>query len=205
MKSFIIGIMALLSLQANAARLDVVGYPIPFESERIAILDSDVDPMSAFKFALDMLVTNWRTGPRIIVIDSSGGLTEAGNNIIHSIEMERAYGVRVICFVPQKAHSMGFNILTHCDLRLADPRARMLVHKVERVFPPVQEQRRTARNLRAIADNLDKTDEPYRQANAKAMHLSLADYDNYADNETWWTAQRLLDMKYLHGFATFTK
>lgn len=142
----------------------------------------------------------------VIIINSPGGSVEFGQQIIDAVEQIRANThKRVVCMVNGDASSMGFNLLTHCDVRLSTAHSRMVVHKIEWAGACEIQQRHTAKFYRAIAEYLDQVDEPYRQANAKAMHLDLWDYDHFADQETDWTPGLLKTIGYLHGIATIEK
>lgn len=170
-------------------------------TRKVAHLEGDIRPALAVTFASEMKATENIPGPRIIIIDSPGGSTRAGDQIIRLIEMEKKAGVKQVCIVLSGASSMAFNILTHCDIRLAYADAMMVVHKIayyslEGVVP-----RLTAYELRKVADELDRSDESYRQANAKAMGLSLKDYDRAADKDTAWSAETLINRNYLYGLG----
>ncbi len=142
----------------------------------------------------------------VVIIDSPGGDVDFGQQIIDAVDyVKTTLHKRVVCVVDGDASSMGFNLLTHCDVRLATIQSRMVVHKIE--WPNVSTaypMRHTAEFYRKVAKKIDEIDEPYRQANAKAMHLPLWDYDHFADNETDWTASLLKIIGYLQGIATVT-
>lgn len=172
-------------------------------SSKIARIKDEVNFISDYSFNYDMRLNQHLSGDRIILITSPGGDSDAGNDMIDAIEKEKSTGVRIVCVVKNFAHSMAFNILTHCDVRTATPKAEMLVHKLAWSF--LGSIRLTANNLRKKAAVLDKFDEPYREANAKAMHLTLKEYDFYADKETQWTAEDLLSMGYLNYIVIIEK
>jgi ATP-dependent protease ClpP protease subunit len=107
----------------------------------------------------------------------------------------------MICVAEENAHSMAFNILTACDVRLATDDAHFIVHKIAiSGFSP--DVRITAKLLKSIADDLEHMDEPFRQSNSKAMHMSLEDYDRFADEQHCWSAPLLYLTGYLNGIAT---
>jgi ATP-dependent protease ClpP protease subunit len=172
---------------------------IDLRTDKVAVLRGGVDSSTEFVFKRGMVEHYGKPGPRVILINSRGGIVSNGNAMLKEIRLEQSKGVKVICVVEKIAHSMAFNILTNCDVRLAVPKAVMLVHKVALMNAPTY--RFTAKNLRDTAEELDRDDEPFRQANAKAMGLSLEDYDLFADNETIWRAETLLQRGYLHGLA----
>lgn len=171
---------------------------VDLNSAKVAHLYGEVNPLMDAKHALEVYLTTSIPGDRLVLINSPGGFIDAGQRIIDRMTKEQAQGVRQVCVVTGEAHSMAFNILTHCDVRIAYPGAKMLVHKVATTGIP-KDIRGTARNLRRIAAILDQEDEPYRHANACAMHLTIRDYDSLADHETVWSAQTLLKRGYLHA------
>lgn len=175
---------------------------IDITTTKVARLYGTVDGESWGRFKTDMIRTQTVPGDRVILINSNGGDVEAGNKMIDMIKAEQKQGTRVVCYAFRGAHSMAFNFLTNCDVRLMAPGTMSLVHKIRRGLIT---ETATAKNLRQIADDLDKSDEPFRQANAKAMGMSIPEYDKVADEETYFTAETLLKMKYLHGIGTVEK
>jgi ATP-dependent protease ClpP protease subunit len=137
-------------------------------------------------------------GARRVIIESGGGSVDSGYRIIKTLEAEH---VPLVCVVLHAAHSMAFNILSHCTVRLATEDATFVVHKVAKGGIP-DGVRLTALNARRLADELEKVDEPLSEYNARAMHLNMKDYSKFADAERRWTAQELLSMHYLDGYAT---
>lgn len=191
MKAFVLASLLLLSNVANA-------YHVNFNSQKIAHIVGEIDTQTQFRFEMEMESTRDIPGDRLILIDSPGGYVEAGQRMLEVLDVERARGVKAVCVVMGEASSMAFDILTHCDVRLAAPNSHMTVHKIA-ISQWDTNARGTAANLRREADELDQIDEPYRKANAKAMHLTLREYDRYADQETSWTASILLQRGYLQG------
>lgn len=174
---------------------------IDISTYKVAHIRGSVNTRSREVFEAEMAATESLPGDRIVVIETDGGRQSDGEQMLSAIYKEKINGTRAICVVLSKAYSMGFNILTHCDVRLAQAKSQFLVHKLAFTKFPETKNRITAKVLRALASSLDKDDEPYRQANAAAMNLSLQKYDLFADDESWWSAERLLEMKYLHGLA----
>lgn len=171
------------------------------ETNKVAHIERQFDSQLYKKFTNEMAMTKSIPGPRVILINSPGGIVELGSKMIKLIQAEKDAGVEVVCVVENTAHSMAFNTLTQCTTRLSTPNAMMLVHKIYGYDMGTP----NAKNLRKMADELDKDDEPFRQANSKAMGLSLEDYDSYADKETTWSAKTLLKKHYLHDFCRIQK
>lgn len=175
---------------------------LDLDTKKVVVIDTDIDEAASVKFLLQMAITSVLPGPRIIVIDSDGGSVPAGQTMIDIMEAEKAIGVKMVCVVTERAHSMAFNILTHCDVRLASPKSKFVVHKmaIRELIPPYG-TRLTAKELRKIADDMDKSEIPYRRDNAQAMHLSFKQYDVYTDSETMWSGKILKRMGYLQGYG----
>ncbi len=169
-----------------------------FANPKVAYVQGEINALTAFQFEVQMRSTEGFEGDRLIVIDSPGGDVQAGNLMIGLIDKEELEGTKVVCVVLHDASSMAFNLLTHCTVRLALQGSLMVVHKIAMTEPPALE-RMTAKNLRRLADDMDRQDAPFRQDNAKAMGLTLPDYDRYADNETEWTAAELYRRGYLQA------
>ena len=207
LKILIAALLASLLISTNAAadktiyQVKSTEADINVLTDKVAHIIGEVNYFSFRSFQREMAATATAPGERLIVIDSTGGYCSYGDKMIELLERERERGITIICFVREKAHSMAFNFLTHCDIRLSTPDSSMLVHKI--AYSMLSGRGRlTAKKLREIADELDKDDEKYRIANSKAMGLTLEEYDSYADADTYWTTEDLIRMKYLHGSGT---
>jgi ATP-dependent protease ClpP protease subunit len=197
-------LMSLLLFPQLSYAEKVVAPGYEFSTDKVAHITGEINQEMLYKFSTEMLTTALIPGDRLIIINSPGGEVDTGNTMLRIIETERSLGVRTVCVVLGGASSMAFNILTHCDVRVALPRSHFLVHKVAAGIMYPYDGRLTAKYLRKAAREMDKIDEPFRRANAAAMGLSLKQYDYYADNETMWTDTKLLIMGYLNyiGFVT---
>lgn len=170
-------------------------------TKKVTHIDGVVDFDALETYTDETLNTAALDGPRIIVINSPGGYVTVGEVLIQMMEAEKAMGIPQICIVTEYAHSMAFNFLTHCDVRLAASNdVKMVVHKIRVQVQDVM----TAKKLRELADRMEIEDEPYRQSNSKAMHLSLPDYDRFADAETVWTVEQLISQGYLNGVVSYS-
>lgn len=180
---------------------------IDLRTDKVAHVTGSFDPRLAQSFHSEMTETASIAGDRLILIDSDGGITTYGDRMIRDIEKEKASGVRVVCYVAESAHSMAFNLLSHCNIRLAHREATMVVHRIE--FYELRSDhglnRLTARNLRKIADGLDRDDAPYGELNAKLMGLTPELYEQFTAAETTWTAEDLVQRHYFQDFADIVK
>lgn len=208
MTKYLIGLgimlsILLLPIRALATQVISENGTINISTTKVAMLNGSVNQENTVRFLYQMELTKDKPGDRLVIIDSSGGMSVLGEQMIRAIEEERKAGTRVVCAVFNNAHSMAFNLLTHCDIRLATRGSTMIVHKLA-LLKIVDEsgQRPTARALRVWADQLDEWDEPYRRANAKAMRLKLSDYDKFADADTAWTVPTLIKRGYLYDHCT---
>ena len=65
-----------------------------------------------------------------LVINSPGGEVVLGYIIINSMNVAKDRGVKFICYVPQLAASMAFQVFANCDERYTLPGAYLLWHPV---------------------------------------------------------------------------
>lgn len=165
-------------------------------SDRVVRIQGEITPETLEKFTKDLNETKDFAGDRVVLIDSIGGSVDSGAEMLKLLEKERKAGHRIVCVVERVAYSMAFNILSQCDLRLATPKALLLFHRVSMDLPP--RRRYTAPVLRRIVEELEKSDEPYRHANSKALGMRLTEYDQFADQEVYWRAESLRKRGYLH-------
>ena len=192
-------IAALLLLAASAQAGEAVKIP---PSAKTVHLQGEIAFPLEMKFTAELLQHEDEPGPYYLVVESEGGYTEAGRHIITVMEALKSAGQRFICFVDKGgAHSMAFNILSHCDERYAHPKARFLVHKTR--YLEFRGYMMTAERLRAAADHIADDDKAFDPVNAAAMHLSSKDFDRYADQETTWSAKTLIKRGYLKGYVNF--
>lgn len=204
MKFLLVALIALLPLNAYAVKLRVKSDEAGLDvvSERVAFIKGDINNTTYERFKAQMERTSDKPGPRIIIINSVGGLSEPGEKIIGLIEAEKQDLHPVVCVVTHQAYSMAFNILTHCDVRLTKPKATLLFHKLS--YGTIIEQpdhRLTAKVLRDYADTLDADDEKYLKANTKALNMRRKEYEMHAEHDTKWKPDVLIKRKYLHGIA----
>lgn len=202
MFKFFVVVGLLLTSICQAVHIQSKPAHIDIRTDKVSAIFGMIDDSLEADYAAQVAATISIKGPRVILINSPGGVVSSGAKIIDLMLIEKIHGTKMICVVGSMAHSMAFNILTFCDVRLSLPISRMVVHNIA-VGGLDPSNRGTAKNLRQIADDMEKVEQPYRLANAKAMHLSLPDYDLFAENETCWTAAKLYLMGYLDGIATY--
>lgn len=192
----------LLPLQAFAAKIVSPQAGIQINTNKIIHIEGPIDEALAYRVMAEGKATQELWGDRVVIINSPGGSVDAGNVILRALIAERnATGNRLICVVDHNAHSMAFNILSYCDVRLAVSGSQMLVHKVAVGGLDDGRTRWTARNLRRQAEELDRADEPFRRRNALMMHMDIKDYDILSEMETMCSTQSLLNRGYLDGVA----
>lgn len=173
-------------------------------TKKVVYLTDMIDRKSLTDFFSQMKQVKEISGPLLIVIDSPGGEVPSGALMLSGLNaFKMQTGEKVICYVKGQAASMAFNILSFCDVKIGDPRAVYLIHKVAYSFlDGMGEERLTAKTLRKYADLIEKDDEPYRRQNAKELHFTLKEYDLLADNDTVFTSAYLLERFYLDKIAT---
>lgn len=190
--------LLLLSSQAQALHLNSKQAHVDITTDKIVTLYGVVDSDMEASYAAQTLATAGIPGDRVVLINSIGGYVTNGEHIIQMMEIEKHQGAHMVCVVMGEATSMAFNILTHCDTRLATAASAFTVHKIALSgFPP--QIRLTAKALREAATELEAADATFALANRKAMGLSAAAYSRYADSETRWTVKELIEHGYLHG------
>ncbi len=201
MKAILVALfLFFVPISANAIHIVSKDAKIDITTNKISHIKGGIDPISTLVYFIEWQVTEKLSGPRVVLIDSPGGYVEAGNQIIEMMMKEQEAGIKQICVVQGMAASMAFNILSHCDVRLAEAPSRLLFHKVAigQLDPSI---RGTAKTLRMIADELDKVDAPLAEFNAKALNMSLMIYNKLAEGDWWWSVPEMMELKYLNGIA----
>jgi ATP-dependent protease ClpP protease subunit len=209
----IIGFGLLLMIAAIVAPFEVLAvkkesqvvtttFPVDLDTDKVAFVYGPISKTTEATFYAQSLMTMQINTARVIFINSGGGDVDAGQGIINTMSLEQTNGTKEICIVKDHADSMAFNILTHCDVRLAGPNSTFLVHKVAWTGIDCYTKRCTAKYLKGMAVAIQKTDEPYRRANAQALGLTLSAYDKFTIDDHTWTTPDLLRMGYLQGLAS---
>ena len=174
---------------------------IDINTLKISHLYGEITFKMSSRFIWEQFNTVGISGDRLVIIDSPGGSVQAGNAILASLMAEQKMGTKLVCVVTGEADSMAFNILSHCDVRLAVKNAHLLFHHVAlKDFPP--NLRITAKNIRNVALEMDKIDESFCAYNAAALHLPRVLYEKLSDAEADWTAKELVARNYLDGIVT---
>ncbi len=196
----------LLSAVASAQELPTVHVTSPsagidITTQKVVRIQGSIMPGAELDFVTSIVAVNPTPGEDlVIVIASTGGDVIVGGRMIELVEILKRAHIRTICVADKQASSMAFNLMSHCDVRLATPGSHMKVHKI-RIFFDSHEETYTARQLRDIAKHLDEEDRPFQELNQKLMHLTPKDYNLFANQETIWRAEKLLSIGYLHGLA----
>lgn len=203
------GASSLQQIGMRPVSVEIKGSSIDISTSKIARMYDHIDEKSYMQFRSDVMSTKNVSGDRVVLINSGGGDAAYGKLIISMLNAEKlANSKRIICVSEGNSHSMAFNILSTCDVRLSVSKSAFLVHKLHYTSSARMCQENsplTSKILNLMAADLAALDEPYRQGNAKAMNISIEDYDIYSDNETMFLPDILLKMKYLHGIVTIKK
>jgi ATP-dependent protease ClpP protease subunit len=188
-------VIASLILSVNSARaLHIKTSKHDITTYKVTAIVGSIDSAMAASVLMQTTANAKLPGERVVLISSPGGSVTAGERIGMILAQERAAGTKVVCVVLGMAHSMAFNILTNCDVKIASDDTEMVAHKIA-MSEAVD--RMTAKNLREWADRLDALNKKYDEANAKALKLSMAEYNKKADQEYSWPAKELLQIGFL--------
>lgn len=199
--------LLLVSTQTQAARVYNENGTIDVTTQKVTYIDRYFDPALAFTFAIDTQMSLYYPGPRIIVIDSLGGIEQIGSQLINVMELEKIAGVQQICVVIGNAASMAFNLLTHCDVRLGVQGSLYLYHPIAHIITDSKYlgKRLTARTLREAARDLDALDMQYNIPNRLALHMTKKEFNYYLHKDKWWTLKQMIDYGYIKSLVKFNK
>ncbi len=194
-----LSVLALFLLSFNALGAHVVSPQahIDLSTNKTIIIVGEIDEAMAASVAVQAMLIRNLPGPTLVIISSGGGSVESGEHIIPIL----AKLGKTICVANQFAHSMAFNIMTSCTVRLSTPATHMVAHKIA-TTPDLEETRLTAKNMRAEAEKLDKMDAYWDKRNAAALHLGLPAYNAFAERDYAWSVPELLARGYLQGVAS---
>lgn len=199
MTKLLITLSILFSITAQAAHVKAKGLDLT--TNKVAYIVGRIEEDTVARFSRQVLSTANIPGDRIVFIDSPGGFSAPGEKMYSYLKLEQEAGNRLVCVVLGSADSMAFNLLTRCDVRLTVYDTTSLVHKLRYYILPQCVSGCTSKVLQSLARGLDRDDDTYRRANARAMRLSLPAYDKFADGETMWQADELIRRGYYQGYA----
>lgn len=188
----------LVHLSAFALTLHTLPVDVQITTQRVIVIAGSIDRAVADGVEMQLLA-HQGPGPIVLIVHSGGGSVTEGARILGMLMAERIKGTKLICVGVGMTHSMAFNIMSYCDSRYMTLGTTAVAHKV--AIMPSDAQRWTVKHLREVAKSVEKYDEPWRTRNAKEMHLSLTEYDKAADDEREWTAEELMRIGYINGFA----
>ncbi len=194
--------LVILTNPSPAPALSILTLPAltRIKSNKILRIEGQIDGVMTLKVIKQIIETRNLPGDRVVIINSPGGFVSQGQKIIDLLESERkATGGKLVCIVTEMAASMAFNLFTRCDVRYMSGSGMGMFHAI--YFHGQMGQKWTAKTLREAADDLKRLEEPYRAANAKALGMSLEEYDRHNDAEKEWSAAELLKIGYLDGYA----
>lgn len=125
--------------------------------------------------------------PIDILINSPGGAIVPGYMFVDAMDAARSQGIKIRCAVGMLAASMAFNMLAHCDERVALRHAALLFH------PP----RISSRQPMLVPDLLQAAEDLQRIIDASTGELidmvgmRRAQFYKHFNQETLWAASDL--------------
>lgn len=205
MRRLVCSLIVSVLLFSKVALCATISSPfISYDTKKTVTLVGEINDGMAASVSVQMAMSLDIPGPRLVIIQSPGGEVNAGAKIIKLLQAEKEHThEKLVCVVLGTAHSMAFNLLSRCDVRLATSGSEMVVHKIA-YYGTDPNVRLTAKKLKEMAARLESIDAAFDEVNRKAMGLSASEFDRYADAERRWTAKELLAMHYLDGIVTFS-
>jgi ATP-dependent protease ClpP protease subunit len=198
MAKLMLFIFLIFSMSANAAHVVSRGAGVDISTHKTVTIIGEISEAMVANVAVQLDMIKDLPGPIVVVIYSPGGDVDAGARIITMLHKS---GNKLVCVAIGASHSMAFNILTHCDVRLATIDNQAVAHKVALGGIP-EGIRMTAKEMALMSRDLEARDRQWDGDNARALHLSPAAYDVVADAQHNWSAIELLGAGYLAGIAT---
>lgn len=125
--------------------------------------------------------------PIQLVINSPGGSVEAGMFIVSAVELAKARGFKIQCYVPGFAASMAFQILAHCDERYVLRNSYLLWHPVRASIRAAL----TATEAAILAGDLAETETMLIDDLRSRFKVSDEFFHRHYVAETLWNAERL--------------
>jgi ATP-dependent protease ClpP protease subunit len=128
--------------------------------------------------------------PVTLVINSPGGSVFAGSFIVAALDLLKARKVPVACVVTTLAASMAFQLLPHCEKRVALAKSYLLFHPMRVNVPP--NTALTADDARDIAADMDRSEDPMKREVQQMMCLDDKTFNAAYKREQLWTAEELV-------------
>ncbi len=114
-----------------------------------------------------------------IYINSPGGYVGKGLDFLRDMEAAQARGVRLVCTVDFAA-SMAAVIFSACDIRLAKPRAILMIHSA------ANNEGGNAREHREAADRLEIVSDALLRQIQRVLNISFRELKARAGEREYW-------------------
>lgn len=121
--------------------------------------------------------------PIQVIINSPGGIVNAGETFIQMLQMAKRSGTPIDCIVVGAAYSMGFNVLGECGAIYALPDATFLFHPVK----AGTDQPMRAIDALQMAQAIDQMDQHYLKVAQQVTGFRPEVVKGNYYQETMWT------------------
>jgi ATP-dependent protease ClpP protease subunit len=179
----------------------VIGKKFNLTTSKVAHIESKVDSACTRRLVADVKRTASIPGDRLVIIDTPGGSMREGDDMMTTLKAEQMLtGGRIVCVVKGSASSMGFNILSQCDVRLGTKKSRYMFHDLFFEREVLYEYSRIRmEDLQSLLTELLKENARFYVLNAAAMNMSTDDLIKISSTrpETYWVPGTLLSRGYL--------
>jgi ATP-dependent protease ClpP protease subunit len=125
--------------------------------------------------------------PIDFLINSPGGAIVPGYMLVDAMDAVRSQGIKIRCAVGVLAASMAFNMLAHCDERVALSHAALLFHP-PRIF---SRNALTINDLLTAAEDLQRVVDSSTGELISMLGMSEESFYKHFYSETLWTASDL--------------
>ena len=115
----------------------------------------------------------------VLYLNSPGGYVSEGDKLISYMNYRKQMGTKITC-IAQMAHSMAFNIMQNCDLRLVTATAQMMQHQIS-----LGTQGELAK-INSYLKMINQISKRLNKAAAKRIGISLEEFEKRVQQD-WWT------------------
>ena len=173
-------------LRAGVVRAEPLGFPKAGEpglivASETAIINRPIDGDNLTPISKWLLWKLYKGDKSVnLVINSAGGSVTTGLEFIARLDYVVSRGLKVRCYVVDRAQSMAFLILLHCSERHATEHSDLLWHRAATVHPGGVIQGVEAR---IVADDLEVTDALFIK-DLLRMPMPKAEIMRHLENQT---------------------
>ena len=173
--------------------------------DEVIKIDEEITNQYQFRFNVDLMRRDLTNKNPIVIIDTLGGSMEAAESMYKHIRI-KLKGKKLVCLGVNTVASMGFNIMSRCDVKYSLYNTSYMMHDVYLILVQNCLMPTQIINLKFLRESLNKIlpdINMFREINRKALNITRKEIDKISDaGDVSFKTPQLIEMKYLDDIVT---